>query len=190
MLRGKASETAPFFWVDKGNDGGRIVSMAIFSFDIVSEVDLQEVVNAVNQSCKELAQRYDFKGSKASIAFDRKEKNITLLADDDYKLRAVTDILVTRLAKRGVSLKSLKFNTPERAFEGYLRQLVDICMGIDKEKAKELTGIIKGSGLKVQAQVEGEKVKVSSAKKDELQAVIAHLKGLDFPIPLSFCNYR
>ncbi|MCX5710764.1 MAG: YajQ family cyclic di-GMP-binding protein [Candidatus Omnitrophica bacterium] len=164
--------------------------MANFSFDIVSEVDLQEVDNAVNQACKELAQRYDFKGSKASLAFDRKEKKITLIADDDFKLRALTDMLATRLAKRGVALKSLKFNTPEKAFEGYLRQIAEICMGIDKEKAKELTSIIKGLGLKVQAQIEGEKIKVSSAKKDELQAVIAHIRGLDFPIPLSCCNYR
>ena len=164
--------------------------MANFSFDIVSEVDLQEVDNAVNQACKELAQRYDFKDSKASIAFDRKEKQLTLIADDEYKLRALTDILATRLAKRNVSLKSLKFNEPEKAFEGYLRQKVDIYMGIDKEKAKELTGIIKGLGLKVQTQIEGEKIKVSSAKKDELQEVIARLRALDFPLPLSFCNYR
>ena len=164
--------------------------MANFSFDIVSEVDLQEVDNAVNQAIKELSQRYDFKNSKASIAFDRKEKKITLIADDDFKLRALTDILTTRLAKRSVSIKALKFNQPEKAFEGYLRQQVEICMGIDKERAKELTGIIKGLGLKVQTQIEGEKIKVSSAKKDELQVVIAQLRGLDFSLALSFCNYR
>jgi uncharacterized protein YajQ (UPF0234 family) len=164
--------------------------MANFSFDIVSEVDLQEMDNAVNQATKELAQRYDFKDSKSSIAFDRKEKKITLIADDDFKLRALTDILATRMAKRGISLKSLKFNDPEKAFGGYLRQGVDICMGIDKEKAKDLTSIIKKLGLKVQTQIEGEKIKVSSPKKDELQAVIVHLKGLNYSIPLSFCNYR
>ena len=164
--------------------------MANFSFDIVSEVDLQEVDNAVNQAVKELSQRYDFKNSKASIAFDRKEKKITLVADDDFKLRALTDILTTRLAKRGVSIKALKFNDPEKAFEGYLRQVVEICMGIDKERAKELSGTVKGLGLKVQVQIEGEKIKVSSAKKDELQAVIAHLRSLDFSLPLNFCNYR
>jgi len=164
--------------------------MANFSFDIVSEVDLQEMDNAVNQANKELAQRYDFKDSKASIAYDRKEKTVTLIAFNDFKLRALTDMLVTRMAKRGISLKSLKFNDPEKAFEGYLRQKVDICMGIDKEKAKELTGIIKGLGLKVQTQIEGEKIKVSSPKKDELQAVIVHLRGLDFSIPLGFGNYR
>ncbi|MBU1869042.1 MAG: YajQ family cyclic di-GMP-binding protein [Candidatus Omnitrophica bacterium] len=164
--------------------------MANFSFDIVSEVDLQEMDNAVNQANKELSQRYDFKDSKASIAYDRKEKKVTLVADDNFKLRALTDILATRMAKRGISLKSLKFNPPEKAFEGYLRQVVEICMGIDKERAKELIGIIKGLGLKVQTQIEGEKIKVSSAKKDELQAVITHIKALDFSIPLSFCNYR
>ncbi len=164
--------------------------MANFSFDIVSEVNLQEVDNAVNQANKELSQRYDFKNSKASIAFDRKEKKITLIADDDFKLRALTDILATRMAKRKISLKSLKFNDPEKAFQGYLRQVVEIRMGIDKEKAKELTGIIKGLGLKVQTQIEGEKIKVSSPKKDELQAVIAHLRGLNFSIPLQFSNYR
>ena len=164
--------------------------MANFSFDIVSEVDLQEVDNAVNQAAKELAQRYDFKNSKSSLAFDRKEKKITLIADDDFKLRALTDILETRLAKRGVSIKAFKFSEPEKAFEGYLRQAVEICMGIDKERAKELTSAIKGLGLKVQAQIEGEKIKVSSAKKDELQAVITHLRGLNFSLPLNFCNYR
>jgi len=164
--------------------------MANFSFDIVSEVDLQEMDNAVNQANKELGQRYDFKDSKASIAYDRKEKKLTLIADNDFKLRALTDILTTRMAKRGISLKSLKFNPPEKAFEGYLRQTAEICTGIDKEKAKELVAGIKKLGLKVQAQIEGEKIKVSSAKKDELQAVIAHVRGLNFPIPLNFCNYR
>ena len=164
--------------------------MANFSFEIVSEVDLQEMDNAVNQANKELSQRYDFRDSKASIAYDRKEAKITLIADDEFKLRALTDILATRMAKRGISLKSLKFNEPEKAFEGYLRQQVEICMGIEQAKAKELIGIIKGLGLKVQTQIEGEKIKVSSPKKDELQAVITHLRGLDFSIPLSFGNYR
>ena len=102
----------------------------------------------------------------------------------------MTDILTGRMAKRKISHKSLKFNDPEKAFEGYLRQRVEICTGIDREKAKELTGIIKRLGLKVQTQIEGEKIKVRSPKKDNLQAVIAHLRDLNFPIPLSFCNYR
>jgi len=164
--------------------------MANFSFDIVSEVDLQEVDNAVNQANKELAQRYDFKDSKSSIEYDRVEKKITLVADDNFKLRALTDILVTRMAKRKIVLKSLKFNEPEKAFGGSLRQVVEICMGIEKEKAKELVGIIKGLKVKVQTQIEGEKVRVSSPKKDELQIVITHLRGIDFSLPLSFNNYR
>jgi uncharacterized protein YajQ (UPF0234 family) len=164
--------------------------MENFSFEINSEVDLQEVDNAVNQAIKELSQRYDFKNSKATITFDRKEKKITLVADDDFKLRALTDILTLRLAKRGVSVKSFKFDEPQKAFEGYLRQGVGICMGIDKERAKELVAIIKSLGVKVQTQIEGEKIRVNAAKKDDLQAVIAHLRGLDFPIPLGFGNYR
>lgn len=164
--------------------------MADFSFDIVSEVDLQEMDNAVNQANKERAQRYDFKNSKANIEYDRKEKKLVLLAEDDFRLRSITDILTTRMAKRHISIKSLKFNEPETAFEGYLRQVVDIYTGIDKDKARELVAIIKGLGLKVQAQIAGEKVKVSSAKKDDLQAVITHLKGMEFSIPLGFCNYR
>lgn len=164
--------------------------MANFSFDIVSEVNLQEVDNAVNQANKELAQRYDFKNSKSSIEYDRKEKKIILIADDDFKLRALTDILATRLSKRGISLKSLKFNAPQKAFEGTLRQPIEICIGIPKEKAKELTAVVKGMNLKVQTQIEGEKIKVSSAKKDDLQNVIAHLKDIDFSLPLKFTNYR
>jgi len=164
--------------------------MAKFSFDVVSEVNLYEMDNAVNQATKELSQRYDFKKSKSSIDYDRKEKKITLIADDNYKLRSLTDILTMRMAKRGISRKSLKFNDPKNAFEGYLRQVLDICTGIEKEKAKELTGIIKGLGLKVQVQIEAEKLRVSAAKKDDLQVVIEHLRGLNFSIPLSFCNYR
>ncbi|HOU35858.1 MAG TPA: YajQ family cyclic di-GMP-binding protein [Candidatus Omnitrophota bacterium] len=161
-----------------------------FSFDIVSEVDLQEVDNAVNQAKKELSQRYDFRGSKSSIDFDRHEKQITLVADDDFKLRALQDILTTKLAKRGVSLKAVTFREPQKAFEGTLRQLVLLTTGIDKEKAKDLVRIIKDLGLKVQTQIEGEKIRVSGAKKDDLQAVIAHVRSLDFPIALNFTNYR
>ena len=164
--------------------------MAKFSFDIVFEVDLQEMDNAVNQAKKELAQRFDFKNSKSSITYDRKEKKIILIADGDFMLRSLTDIFSGRVTKRRISLKSLKFNTPEDAFEGYLRQTVEICMGIEKEKAKELVAIIKKLGLKVQVQIEGDEIKVRSPKKDDLQAVIAHLKGLNFSIPLSFRNFR
>jgi cyclic-di-GMP-binding protein len=160
------------------------------SFDIVSEVDMQEVDNAVNQAKKEMLTRYDFKNSKSSIDLNREEKKITLIGDDDFKLRAVRDILATKMAKRGVSLKSLKYAEPEKAFEGTLRQIVEIATGIDKEKAKELVKIIKDLGVKVQASIEGEKIKVSGAKKDDLQAVITHLRAINFPLALNFTNYR
>lgn len=161
-----------------------------FSFDIVSEVDLQEIDNAINQAKKELAQRYDFKGSKSAIDFNRDEKKLTLVGDDDYKLKALHDILIGKLAKRGISHKSLVFGEPQAAFEGTLRQTIEIATGIPKEKTKELTKMIKDLNLKVQTQIEGEKIKVSSPKKDELQIVINHLRAVDFSLPLNFCNYR
>lgn len=164
--------------------------MANFSFDIVSEVDLQEIDNAINQAKKELSQRYDFKNSKSSIDYNRSEKKITLVADDDFKLRSLKDILDLKMAKRSISLKALKYNEPQKAFEGTLRQVIEISSGIPREKAKDLVKIIKEFNTKLQVQIEAEKLKVSSAKKDDLQAVIAHLKNTDFPIALQFCNYR
>jgi len=161
-----------------------------FSFDIVSEADLQEVDNAVNQAKKELAQRYDFKNSKASIEFKREEKKIILVADDDFKLRSLTDILNGKLIKRNVSLKLLTFKDPQKIFGGNLNQEIELAAGIPKDRAKELVKLIKDMGLKVQPQIEGEKVRVFSPKKDDLQAVITNLRKTDFPIALSFINYR
>jgi len=161
-----------------------------FSFDIVSEVNMQEVDNAINQAQKELAQRYDFKGSKASIDYNKTDKKITLVADDDFKMRALRDILETRMAKRGVSIKALEYKEPEKAFEGTLRQVATITSGLPSEKAKELVKLIKDAKLKVQVQIEGAKVRVSSPKKDELQGVIAYLRGVNFALPLQFTNYR
>lgn len=161
-----------------------------FSFDIVSEADLQEVDNAVNQAKKELAQRYDFKGSKSSIEYNRLEKKIILVADDDFKLKSLTDMLAGKLVKRGVSLKALTFKEVEKVFGGNLRQVVELASGIPQDKAKELTKIIRDLGLKVQPQIEGEKIRVCSSKKDDLQTVIAHLRKIDFPVAISFCNYR
>lgn len=161
-----------------------------FSFDVVSEVNLQEVDNAVNQAQKELAQRYDFKGTKASIDFRKAENKIILIAENDFKLTSLTDILTTKLVKRGVSVKSLTFKDAQSVFGGNTQQEIELCMGLSKEKAKDLVKIIKDSGYKVQAQIEGEKVRVISSKKDDLQAVITHLRAIDFPLALSFCNYR
>jgi uncharacterized protein YajQ (UPF0234 family) len=161
-----------------------------FSFDIVSEVDLQEADNAVNQAKKELAQRFDFKNTGSSIDFNKDEKKIKLVSSDDFKLRSLKEMLSSKMVKRNVSLKSLTFKEPEKVFGGNLSQMVELASGISKERAKELVGIIKGLGLKVQAQIEGEKIRVFSPKKDDLQAVITHIRKLDFPIALSFCNYR
>ena len=161
-----------------------------FSFDIVSEIDLQEVDNAVNQAKKELSQRFDFRGSKSSIDYNREEKKITLIADDDFKLRSLRDILDTKLVKRGISLKAVTYNEPQKAFEGTFRQVIDLVSGIPREKQKDLIKIIRDISPKIQTQIEGEKIKVSSPKKDDLQTVITHLRGIDFPAALQFTNYR
>ncbi|MBN2453882.1 MAG: YajQ family cyclic di-GMP-binding protein [Candidatus Omnitrophica bacterium] len=162
----------------------------MFSFDIVSEADLQEVDNAVNQAKKEMAQRFDFKGSKSSIEYNRAEKKITLVGDDDFKLRSVREMLSNKLAKRNVSIKFLTFKDPEKVFGGCLQQVADLASGIPHERAKEIVKIIKGLELKVQAQIEGAKIRVSSPKKDDLQAVMAHLRRTELPIAITFGNYR
>lgn len=161
-----------------------------FSFDLVSEVNLQEVDNAVNQAKKELAQRFDFKNTPSSIDYSKQDKKITLTTTDEFKMRALSDILSQKMVKRSVSLKSLTFKEPQKVFGGNLQQIVELSSGIQKEKAKELVAIIKSLNLKVQAQIEGEKIRVFSPKKDDLQAVIGHLRKIDFPLALSFANYR
>jgi cyclic-di-GMP-binding protein len=161
-----------------------------FSFDIVSEIDLQEVDNAVNQAKKELSQRFDFRGSKSSIDYNREEKKITLIADDDFKLRSLQDILNGRMIKRNISIKALTYKEPEKAFEGTFRQVIELVSGLEREKQKELVKIIRDLNPKIQTQIEGEKIKVSSPKKDDLQVVISHLRSIDFPVALQFTNYR
>lgn len=161
-----------------------------FSFDIVSQLDLQEVDNAVNQAKKELQTRFDFKGSKSSIEFLKDEKKIRLVGDDDLKLRNLQDILKTRIASRKISIKALEFKTPEQAFEGCLRQEVALVQGIPQEKAKEIVKAIKDLRTKVQASIQGEEIRVSSKSKDELQHVIQTLRGLPTTIPIQFVNFR
>ena len=161
-----------------------------FSFDIVSEVNFMELENAINQAQKELSQRFDFKGSKSTIEYKKEEKKIILVGDDDFKLRALRDILEGRMAKRGVSLKAMKLSNPENSFEGTMRQVVELVSGLPSEKAKDLSKLIRDAKFKVQTHIEGEKVRVVSAKKDELQAVIVFLKNSNFPLPLQFTNYR
>ena len=158
------------------------------SFDIVSEVNLQEVINAVQQAQKEIAQRYDLKGSAAGI--EQKEKELTLTADHDFGLKAVNDILQGKLVKRGVSLKALDYGTVEPGPKGSVRQKVTILQGIATEKAKEIVKAIKDAKLKVQAAIQGEQVRVSGKKKDDLQSVIALVREKDFGIAVQFTNFR
>ncbi|MFA6601188.1 MAG: YajQ family cyclic di-GMP-binding protein [Candidatus Omnitrophota bacterium] len=161
-----------------------------FSFDVVSQIDLQEVDNAVNQALKEIRNRFDFKGSKSSIELDKEEKKIKLIADDDMKLRNLQDILRSRMAARKISSKALEFKEPEKAFEGTLRQEVTLVMGIAQDKAKEIVQRIKEMKLKVQPSIQGDQVRVSSKSKDELQAVITGLNQTSCGIPIQFVNYR
>lgn len=158
------------------------------SFDVVSLVDMMEMQNAVNQATKEISQRYDFKGSEAQITLS--ENSLKLNAEDEYKLGAMLEILKSKMIKRNVSIKSLKSGKTEKAFAGTLKQEIEIQNGISKEKAKEITAAIKEAKLKVQAQIADDKVRVSGAKKDDLQAVIQLLRSKDFGIDLQFINMR
>lgn len=160
------------------------------SFDIVSQVDLQEVDNAVNQAVKEILLRYDFKGSQSKIEFDRANKKITLLGDDEMKMRALKEILKLRCAKRGISVKSLKFGDEEKALGGAIRQEIEIIQGISQEKAKEIVRLIKDTKLKVQASIQGDEVRVSGKSKDDLQVIIHLLKDSKMDLALQFTNYR
>ncbi len=158
------------------------------SFDISSTVDLQEVDNAVQQAMKEIGQRFDFKGSSSRIARD--ELALTLHADDEFKLRAMVDLLESKLVRRKVSLKALDYQPPEPAAKGTARQRVLLLQGISAEKAREIVKVIKGLGLRAQAQVQADQVRVSAKSKDDLQAIIQDLRGRDFGIDLQFGNYR
>ena len=162
------------------------------SFDIVSEVSMQEVDNAVNQARKEIEQRYDFKGSKSEINLEKeKEKEgITVLADDDYKLKAIIDILQSKFIKRGISIKSLDYGKAEAASGSMVRQVIKLKNGIPTEKAKEIIKIIKETKLKVQSQIQEEQVRVTGKNIDDLQEIIALLKGKELDIPLQFENFR
>lgn len=159
-----------------------------FSFDIVSKTDLQEVSNAIQQAQKELAQRFDFKGSKSSIELTAEE--IVLVSDDEGKLRSVKDILESKLVKRGVSLKALDYAALEQAAGGTVRQKAKIVQGIEIEKAKAIVKAIKEAKLKVQASIQSDQVRVTGRAKDDLQKAMAIAKGSDYGIPLQFTNYR
>jgi len=160
------------------------------SFDIASKVDLQEVLNAVQQATKELSQRFDFKASKSSIDLNKDKHEITLVSDDELKLKTVVDILQTKLVKRGVSLKALQYGKIEQAAGNTVRQLVTLQQGIAVDKAKEIVKLIKDMKMKVQAEIQKDQVRVKAKKIDDLQALIALLREKDFGIHIDFINYR
>jgi uncharacterized protein YajQ (UPF0234 family) len=164
---------------------------SVCSFDITSNVDLQEVDNALNQARKEVAQRYDFKGSKASIEFDTKESKLVLVADDDFKLNALWEIVQTRLVRRNVPVKNLTRGTAQPAANSTVRQEIALQQGIPSEKARDIVKFLKDSKMKkVQAAIQGDQLRVSSSSKDELQEVMRLLREQDFGVSLQFGNYR
>ncbi len=160
------------------------------SFDIICEVDMQEVTNAVTQAVKEISQRFDFKGSKSSIEFDKKKGTITLLSDDEQKMKSVVDILQSKMGKRGIALKALSYGKLEQAAGNTVRQVITLQQGIPQEKAKEIVKIIKDMKLKVSPEIQKDQVRVRAKKIDDLQAIMAHLEEKDFGIHLQFSNYR
>ena len=158
------------------------------SFNIVSQVDRAEVTNALNQTMKEVGQRFDFKGSSAKVALE--EKELVLSAEDETKLRNMNEILQQKLVRRGVPLKAFSYGKPEPAAGGTVRQRAQIQQGIPQEKAKEVVKYIKDSKAKVQASIQGDMVRVTGRDRDTLQTVIANLKARDFGINMQFTNYR
>lgn len=164
--------------------------MALNSFDIVSEIDWQEIDNAINQTRKEIITRYDFKGSKSSIEVSQKDKTLTILADDDYKLRSVVDILQNKFVKRSIPLKAMKYKPAEEAHGGMMRQIIEVQQGISKDNARMLVKMIKDSKLKVQSAIQDEQVRVSGKSKDDLQAVMSMIRNANLDFAVQFVNYR
>lgn len=162
------------------------------SFDVSSEMNWQEMDNAINQATKELGQRFDFKGVKAEIKLDQKAKTLTLWCSEEGKLDSLNDILQNKLVKRGISLLSLDYQEVEPAFGGSVRQVVTIQAGISKEKGKEIIALIKDSKLKVQAQIQDEQVRVTGKNRDDLQAAISLLRSSQdkVKVPMQYGNFR
>ena len=158
------------------------------SFDIVSEVNSMEIENAVNIAKKELANRFDFKGSKAEIVLEKNE--IKLSADDQFKMTALVDIVMGKIAKRNISMKNVEQGEPDLSPLGHARQVIKIKQGIETEIAKQITGFIRDSKLKVTTQIQDSQVRVTSKSRDELQSVIAAVRAEDFPVALQFQNFR
>ena len=162
------------------------------SFDIVSEVNQVEVNNAIDQANKEITNRFDFKGSDARIEYKEKDKvhTLTLHADDDFKLSQVTDIMIGKLTKRGIDIRSLKYGDAEKVSGNKVKQAVTVRTGVEQELAKKIVKAVKESKLKVQASIQGDAVRVSGAKRDDLQSAIALVKGLEIEQPLQYVNFR
>lgn len=160
------------------------------SFDIVSEVSLMEVENAVNQTAKEIEQRFDFRGGKSSIELDKTAKKIKIMADDDMKLRSIHQVLSGKLAKRSVDLRGLKYGAEEQASGNMLRQTVELKANLEKEEIKEVNKLIKDAKTKVTTEVQGEQLRVISKSIDELQATMNALKSKELKFPLQFTNMR
>lgn len=158
------------------------------SFDIVSETDINEVENALNSVRKEIAQRYDFKGSKSTV--EREKETITVLADDDYKLTAIHDLLKVHLTRRKVDPAALDYKNKEAASGNMIRQKIVVKQGVDQDTAKQIVKDIKASKIKVQVAIQGDAVRVSGKKRDELQETIAFVKGLKISLPLQYINFR
>jgi uncharacterized protein YajQ (UPF0234 family) len=158
------------------------------SFDIVSKLDMQEMNNAIQQAMKEIETRFDFKGSKSSIELEKDQ--VVVVSDDEFKLRNVLDILTSKMAKRGVSLKNLEYGKVEPAASGTVRQRITLKQGIDQENAKKINVLIRDSKLKVKSQIQGDQIRVSGKSKDDLQQVIQLLKKADLPLELQFINFR
>ena len=158
------------------------------SFDIVSKLNLAEVDNALQGMAREIGTRFDFKGSKCTI--ERKEGELVILADDDLKLKQMHELLKTYLTRRKVDAGVLDFKPPEKASGNTLRQTVTLRQGIDRDLAKKLVGALKDSKLKVQASIQGDELRVTGKKRDDLQAAIAHLRGLGIEQPLQYVNFR
>ncbi|NOY39343.1 MAG: YajQ family cyclic di-GMP-binding protein [Nitrospirae bacterium] len=160
------------------------------SFDIVCVVDLQEVDNAVNQAMKEISQRFDFKGSKSNIELNKDKGVVTVISDDEQKIKSVIDILQSKLVKRGISLKALSYGKVEPAAGDTVKQVITLQQGIPQDKAKEIVKFIKNTKLKVTSEIQKEQVRVKGKKIDDLQAIMSRVKEEDFGIHLQFTNYR
>ncbi len=158
------------------------------SFDIVSQTDISEVDNALNNMIREMGQRYDFKGAKCTI--ERKDSEINIVADDDMKLRQMHELLAGHLAKRKIDVGVIDYQTPEPSAGQSLRQTATIQQGIDRDLAKKIVKEIKSSKLKVQSAIQGDELRITGKKRDDLQAVIEHVKGLSIDLPLQFVNFR